>query len=147
MYCTGGIRCEKASAYFKHIGFPNTYQLEGGIIKYANEVKNKKLVNKFIGKNFVFDERLGERISNDVVAFCHQCGKPSDTHTNCKNVACNVLFIQCDECASLHEGCCSNECREVIKLPEEEQKLRRKGKTSFKQRFSKGRIKTNNKGS
>jgi len=146
MYCTGGIRCEKASAYFRHVGFPNTYQLEGGIIKYANDVKNKNLENKFIGKNFVFDERLGERISNDVVAFCHQCGKPSDTHTNCKNVACNVLFIQCDECASLHEGCCSNECREIIKLPEEEQKLRRKGKTSVKHRFSKGRIKTNNKG-
>lgn len=141
MYCTGGIRCEKASAYFKHLGFSNTYQLEGGIIKYANDVKEKGLENKYIGKNFVFDERLGERISDDVIAYCHQCGKPSDTHTNCKNVACNLLFIQCNDCASSFEGCCSHNCRDIAKLPKEEQKIRRKGKSSRSKIFSKGRIK------
>jgi UPF0176 protein len=141
MYCTGGIRCEKASAYFKHRGFSNVYQLEGGIIKYARDAKEKGLENNYLGKNFVFDERLGERISNDVLASCHQCGKPADTHTNCKNVACNVLFIQCKECASLYDNCCSEACQEITKLPEEEQKLRRKGKPSKGKIFSKGRIK------
>jgi UPF0176 protein len=145
MYCTGGIRCEKASAYFKHLGFPNIYQLEGGIIKYARDVKDKGLENKYIGKNFVFDERLGERISDDIISFCHQCGKPSDAHTNCKNVACNVLFIQCEECASLYDDCCSNDCKEIIKRPEVEQKLRRKGKSSGGKIFSKGRIKFQDK--
>jgi UPF0176 protein len=141
MYCTGGIRCEKASAYFKHRGFPNVYQLEGGIIKYARDVKEKGLENKYLGKNFVFDERLGERISDDIIASCHQCGRPSDSHTNCKNVACNLLFIQCEECASLYDQCCSEACQEIIKLPEEDQKSRRKGKSSKGKIFSKGRIK------
>ncbi len=144
MYCTGGIRCEKASAYFKHRGFPNVYQLEGGIIKYARDVRDKGLENKYLGKNFVFDERLGERISDDVIASCHQCGKPADTHTNCKNVACNLLFIQCEECATFYDQCCSEACQEIIKLPEEEQKLRRKGKSSKGKMFSKGRIKFQN---
>ncbi|MEM6804066.1 MAG: rhodanese-related sulfurtransferase, partial [Bacteroidota bacterium] len=107
MYCTGGIRCEKASAYFKHKGFEKVYQLEGGIIKYAHDVKEQGLENKFRGKNFVFDERLGERISDEVIAHCHQCGKPCDTHVNCKNVTCNLLFIQCEDCAKEYEGCCS----------------------------------------
>ncbi|MEO6963761.1 MAG: rhodanese-related sulfurtransferase, partial [Puia sp.] len=82
MYCTGGIRCEKASAYLLHQGFKQVYHLEGGIIHYANTVKEKSLENKFRGKNFVFDDRLGEPISGEVIAHCHQCGKPADTHTN-----------------------------------------------------------------
>jgi UPF0176 protein len=98
MYCTGGIRCEKASAYMLYRGFKEVYQLEGGIIKYANDIKEKGLPNKFHGKNFVFDERLGESISGDVISKCHQCGKPADTHTNCANAECHLLFIQCDEC-------------------------------------------------
>ena len=144
MYCTGGIRCEKASAYFRHLGYPNVYQLDGGIINYAKEVKDKGLENKYLGKNFVFDERLGERISSDIIASCHQCGKPADTHTNCKNVACNVLFIQCEECASSYDKCCSEACQEIIKMPEEEQRERRKGKSSNGKIFSKGRIKNLN---
>ena len=144
MYCTGGIRCEKASAYFKYRGFPNVYQLEGGIIKYARDVKDKGLENKYLGKNFVFDERLGERISDDIIASCHQCGRPADTHTNCKNVALNRLCIQCEECASSYEQCCSETCQGIIKLPEEEQKLIRKGKSSKGKIFSKGRIKFQN---
>jgi UPF0176 protein len=127
MYCTGGIRCEKASAYLLHKGFTNVFHLEGGIIHYANTVKEKGLENKFRGKNFVFDDRLGERISNEVIARCHQCGKPADTHTNCRNEGCHLLFIQCADCAARYEGCCSEACRETIHLPEAEQKERRKG--------------------
>ncbi len=139
MYCTGGIRCEKASAWFKHIGFKNVFQLNGGIIKYAQEVKEQNLENKFIGKNFVFDERLGERISNDVISVCHQCGNSCDTHTNCKNDGCHLLFIQCEECASKYTGCCSSECAETIALPIEKQKELRKGINKGRQVFKKGR--------
>lgn len=127
MYCTGGIRCEKASAYMLHNGFKNVYHLEGGIINYAKQVKEKGLDSKFIGKNFVFDDRLGERITDDVIAHCHQCGKPCDTHTNCKNEGCHLLFIQCEACAETYKGCCSKECKDVYELPIEEQKLLRKG--------------------
>ncbi len=140
MYCTGGIRCEKASAYLKHKGFKDVYQLKGGIISYAHEVKEKNLPNKFRGKNFVFDERLGERISEEIISHCHQCGKPCDVHVNCQNVTCNLLFLQCSECAAKYEGCCSEECQEFIHLPEEEQKVLRKGKDSGIRIFSKGRF-------
>lgn len=122
MYCTGGIRCEKASAYLLHKGFQNVFHLEGGIINYCRQVKEKGLENKFIGKNFVFDERLGERISPDIIAKCHQCGKPADTHVNCANEGCHLLFIQCEDCARNYEGCCSDECQKVTHLPIEEQK-------------------------
>lgn len=140
MYCTGGIRCEKASAYLKHKGFQQVYQLEGGIISYAHEVKEKNLPNKFKGKNFVFDERLGERISDEVISNCHQCGKPCDDHVNCKNETCNLLFIQCKECAEKFEGCCSEDCQEFIHLPEEMRKEKRKGTDSGIRIFSKGRF-------
>jgi UPF0176 protein len=139
MYCTGGIRCEKASAYYKHKGFKHVYQLEGGIIEYTNQVQAEGLENKFIGKNFVFDERRAERISDDVIAQCHQCGEPADTHVNCRNKACHLLFIQCDKCNTEMEGCCSNECKEIIHLPEEEQKNIRQGVEHGNHVFRKGR--------
>lgn len=139
MYCTGGIRCEKASAYYKHKGFEDVYQLEGGIINYARQVSEKGLENKFIGKNFVFDERLAETISNDVISNCHQCGKPCDNHTNCSNEACHLLFIQCDSCKAKFENCCTEECMEINRLPEEEKKELRKGKYKEQQYFKKGR--------
>lgn len=139
MYCTGGIRCEKASAYYKHKGFKNVFQLEGGIIEYAREVNEKGLENKFIGKNFVFDERLGERITKDIISQCHQCGKSCDDHTNCKNDGCHLLFIQCEECAAKFEGCCSEECQDILKLPEEEQLALRKGVNKGRQVYKKGR--------
>jgi UPF0176 protein len=125
MYCTGGIRCEKASAYLKFNGFTHVFQLDGGIIEYARQAEQKGLRNKFIGKNFVFDERLGERISDDVVATCHLCGAPCDTHTNCANDACHLLFIQCPECAKDYAGCCSVKCKEFNTLPEHERKTLR----------------------
>jgi len=146
MYCTGGIRCEKASAYLLHKGFHNVYHLEGGIIHYANTVKEKSLPNKFKGKNFVFDDRLGERISEEIIAKCHQCGEPADTHTNCRNSACHLLFIQCDSCAKKYDGCCSAGCQHVYNLPEEEQKLLRKGKENGIMVFNKSKERMKNLG-
>ena len=139
MYCTGGIRCEKASAYYKHKGFKQVYQLEGGIIEYARQVENKGLENKFLGKNFVFDQRRGERITDDVIAHCHQCGVACDTHVNCANEACHLLFIQCDKCATKMENCCSVDCQEIIQLPYEEQKRLRQGIPNSNKIFKKGR--------
>ena len=127
MYCTGGIRCEKASAYLKHKGFKNVHQLEGGIIEYTRQAKEAGLRNKFIGKNFVFDERMAERISDDVIAHCHTCGASCDTHVNCGNPTCNILMIQCDACQEASQGTCSEECHAFVQLPEEEQRERRKG--------------------
>lgn len=128
LYCTGGIRCEKASAFLRHHGFKDVNQLYGGIIEYAKQVKEGKLDNYFVGKNFVFDERLGERITNDIISECHQCGKACDTHTNCKNQDCHLLFIQCIECAEKFEACCSVACREIVHLPIEIQRKIRRGK-------------------
>jgi UPF0176 protein len=128
MYCTGGIRCEKASAYMKHHGFNDVNQLYGGIIQYARQVNAEAIPSKFKGKNFVFDDRLGERISDEIISNCHQCGKPADTHTNCANDACHLLFIQCAQCAQKHSGTCSDGCFQVISLPVEDQIKLRKGK-------------------
>jgi UPF0176 protein len=139
MYCTGGIRCEKASAYFKHKGFKKVYQLEGGIIEYARQIEEEGLENKFKGKNFVFDERRGERISDDVISHCHQCGESCDTHSNCANVACNLLFLQCESCKTTMENCCSEQCKEINSLPYEEQKALRKGNPNSNKIFNKGR--------
>ncbi len=139
MYCTGGIRCEKASAYFKHKGFENVFQLEGGIIEYTRQVKAENLESKFIGKNFVFDHRLGERITNDIVSQCHQCGKPCDDHTNCANEGCHLLFIQCEDCAAQMEGCCSTSCVDVIHMSDEEQKTIRRGIMNGNKIFKKGK--------
>ena len=139
MYCTGGIRCEKASAYLKHKGIKNVFQLEGGIIEYTRQVSENDLKNHFIGKNFVFDERRGERISDDIVSNCHQCGKPCDSHINCINESCHLLFIQCDDCREKMNSCCSNECMQVVELSYEEQKSLRKGKHNSNKIFKKGR--------
>lgn len=139
MYCTGGIRCEKASAWLKHNGFKNVFQLNGGIIEYARQIQEHGLKNKFKGKNFVFDRRLGEKISHEIIAKCHQCGEPADTHTNCKNEGCHLLFIQCEKCAAKYNGCCCEECMKVSLLPEEEQRALRKGINPGRKVFKKGR--------
>ena len=139
MYCTGGIRCEKASAYYKHKGFKNVFQLEGGIIEYTRQVKSEHLENKFLGKNFVFDHRRAEKISEHVVANCHQCGSPCDVHVNCANEACHLLFIQCKDCSEKMQTTCSAECQEIIQLPYEEQKKLRKGSHASNKIFKKGR--------
>jgi len=141
MYCTGGIRCEKASAYYLHRGFKNVFMVDGGIIEYARQCEAQGLPNKFIGKNFVFDERLGERIGHQVIARCHNCGAPCDTHVNCANDACHLLFIQCDACAEKHHNCCSAKCAGFIQLPEEERLRLRKTEVFNGTKFSKGRYK------
>lgn len=139
MYCTGGIRCEKASAYMLHNGFNNVFHLEGGIINYAKQAREKGLESKFVGKNFVFDDRLGERVTPDIIAKCHQCGQPADTHTNCKNDACHLLFIQCTVCAEKYDGCCSVDCQTVYNLPLEEQVELRKGIDKGRMVFNKSK--------
>ncbi len=141
MYCTGGIRCEKASAYYRHKGFKNIYQVEGGIIEYARRANQLGIENKFIGKNFVFDDRLGEKISTEVVSKCHQCGAPCDTHVNCANDACHILFIQCPECAAKMEHTCSAKCMEFNRLPEGERSQLKKSMTFNGTKFGKGRYK------
>lgn len=126
LYCTGGIRCEKASAWFRHHGFSDVNQLHGGIIDYARQIKAEGLEPKFIGKNFVFDDRLGERITDEVISVCHQCGTACDEHTNCANDDCHLLFIQCDDCRQEMEGCCTDRCKEIAAMPLEKQvELRR----------------------
>ena len=139
MYCTGGIRCEKASAYFKNKGFQNVYQLEGGIIEYTRQVKAEGLESKFIGKNFVFDHRLGERITEDIVSQCHQCGTACDNHTNCENEGCHLLFIQCVECKQVMENCCSVDCRDIINMSLLDQVKLRKGIKNGNMIFRKGK--------
>lgn len=123
LYCTGGIRCEKASAYLRHHGFKDVNQLYGGIIEYAQQIKQLNLESKFIGKNFVFDERLGESVNGEVIAHCHQCGRKCDTHTNCANNLCHLLFIQCEDCAQKYDGCCTDDCKTVLHAPGEERFL------------------------
>lgn len=128
LYCTGGIRCEKASAYLKYKGFSDVNQLHGGIIAYAHDLKKQDIESNYIGKNFVFDERLGESINGEIISKCHQCGAVCDTHTNCANNDCHLLFIQCKACAEQYNACCSNDCKEILTLPEELQKQLRKVK-------------------
>ncbi len=144
LYCTGGIRCEKASAYLKNYGFNDVSQLHGGIIDYVRQIKeDNKIQNKFLGKNFVFDERRGERISSDVISNCHQCGEPCDIHTNCRNVNCNLLFLQCQKCKDKHESCCSVECIEVANMSEDQRKKLRKGVENKKIYYSHKKVKLN----
>ena len=145
MYCTGGIRCEKASAWMKHNGFTKVSHIEGGIIEYARRAREQGLPVRFVGKNFVFDERMGERISDDVIAHCHQCGAPCDSHTNCLNDGCHLLFIQCPSCAEKFAGCCSEACMEEHKLPEEEQRKLRAGRENGNKIFNKSRGRLNTK--
>ena len=139
LYCTGGIRCEKASAYLLHNGFKRVFHLEGGIIEYARQVKKQNLENKFKGKNFVFDNRLSERISDEIISNCHQCGEKSDTHRNCENQACHLLFIQCEKCFAEFEGCCSEDCRQTKNLPPDEQKKLRRSRQSDSASFNNSR--------
>ncbi|RCL68590.1 MAG: rhodanese-related sulfurtransferase [Cryomorphaceae bacterium] len=141
MYCTGGIRCEKASAYLMQNGYENVFQLDGGIIEYTRQVKSQDIQNKFIGKNFVFDNRRSERISQKIISKCHQCGSKCDDHVNCNNEACHLLFIQCEKCRIKYNGCCSTDCEEIYRLPVDDQKKLRKGKKNSNKIFKKGRFK------
>ncbi|MFA7245513.1 MAG: rhodanese-related sulfurtransferase [Candidatus Magasanikbacteria bacterium] len=120
LYCTGGIRCEKASAFLKSEGFDDVNQLYGGIIDYARQCKQENLPMKFKGKNFVFDERLSETISDEILTKCEQCGESCDDYRDCSNTLCHVLFIQCDKCKEKFEGTCSEKCQSILHLSKEE---------------------------
>lgn len=122
LYCTGGIRCEKASAFFKHEGFKDVNQLNGGIIHYVKQIKEKGLPSKFHGKNYVFDDRISEAVTEEVLSECDQCGAACDRYVNCKNAACNLLFLQCESCEARMEGACTEDCLQVVRLPEAERK-------------------------
>lgn len=118
LYCTGGIRCEKASAWMKHSGFKNVKHIKGGIINYAHEVKAKGLQNKFRGKNFVFDERMGEKIGDETIADCQVCEKVKcDDYLHCKNESCHILFICCQSCKEKLKGYCGKVCMICDKFP------------------------------
>lgn len=115
MYCTGGIRCELYSALLKEKGFESIFQLDGGIINYGL----KEGGEKWLGKLFVFDDRLSIPISKDetkVIASCHHCQKPAETYYNCANMDCNCLFICCSDCAQEFSGCCKVECQQAPRL-------------------------------
>jgi UPF0176 protein len=122
LYCTGGIRCEKASAYLKDKGFKDVNQLHGGIIDYKHQVEREGLDNKFLGSNYVFDERDPENINGEIISNCHQCGNTCDRHVNCQNLTCNLLFLQCDSCEEKMQTTCTKKCKRVINLPEEKRK-------------------------
>ena len=110
-YCTGGIRCEKASAYLVEQGFTDVYQLEGGIYNYINQYPD----TYWEGGMFVFDERrvvsvnTKEELKN--VAECYYCKKPTTYYINCHNQDCDRLFVICHDCKIEYEYCCSDECR------------------------------------
>jgi UPF0176 protein len=142
LYCTGGIRCEKASAWLKHNGFENVHHLKGGIIDYKHQVEREGLENKFLGKNFVFDERLGERIGDEIISYCHLCSKnKSDTHYHCKNRACHVLFLGCEACMEKKKGYCSYKCMTFDALPFKVKKLlTRKAHINKPEQFRKHRL-------
>lgn len=144
LYCTGGIRCEKASAWLRHNGFKDVKHLKGGIIDYKRQVEALGLPNRFRGKNFVFDERLGERISDEVIAHCHLCHTTKcDTHIHCKNQACHVLFICCTNCLLKKRNYCSYTCMTFDRLPQKVKKLlsRRNHQKKLEQ-FKKHRLKS-----
>lgn len=145
MYCTGGIRCEKASAYYLHKGFDKVHMIDGGIIEYARQCQAQGLPMKFVGKNFVFDERMGERISEAVISRCHQCGAPCDNHVNCANEACHILFLQCEACAQKYEHCCSRACADFNQLPEAEREALKPTLTFNGMKLGKGRYKAHRK--
>lgn len=110
MYCTGGIRCEVYSAYLKEMGFENVYQLDGGIINYGL----KEGSAHWLGKLFVFDDRLTVPISEDpapVVGVCHACGTQSENYYNCASMDCNELFLCCIDCLKQYSGCCGEKCQ------------------------------------
>lgn len=110
IYCTGGIRCEKTSSWMMYNGFKYVYQIKGGIIGYVNDAKKNCLPVLFKGKNFVFDARISEMVSHDILSKCSQCENYCDVYKNCYNNSCHNLFIQCIKCSKKFKNCCSYNC-------------------------------------
>lgn len=111
MFCTGGVRCERATAYLKEKGVAKeVYQIEGGIHRYAEKYPD----GHFRGKNYVFDGRIAVPVNDDVLAECSLCPKPCDDYTNCINAQCNKHYIACVDCVSTYNNCCSTECQTLV---------------------------------
>lgn len=111
-YCTGGIKCEKASGFLLQNGFKHVYQVEGGIVKYAKETGGKD----FEGKLYVFDNRVVvdvNRVNPTIISTCRICEKPSARMVNCANADCNEHFVLCEDCGWKMLGCCSDECMQA----------------------------------
>lgn len=109
IYCTGGIRCEKASAYLKQNGFKKVYHIHGGIIRFIQSCPN----TVWEGANFVFDKRIVVPSENPITA-CEICNAPCDQYVNCKNPACDKFTILCPECKHSMNRCCSESCKQAI---------------------------------
>lgn len=110
-YCTGGIRCEKASAYMIEQGFKDVYQLDGGIISFINKHPD----TYWEGSMFVFDDRKvvepNTKEELKYTAKCEFCSKPTSYYINCHNIDCDKIIITCHQCKVENEYCCSDECR------------------------------------
>ncbi|CAM9358336.1 unnamed protein product, partial [Sphacelaria rigidula] len=123
-YCTGGIRCVKVAAYLEQeMGFKNVTRLEGGIVSYSKFAKERALESKFKGVNYVFDKRMGDKVTGDMLSKCHQCGTPCADHTNCANSCCHARFIQCASCAAEYNACCSRGCMDQESRPDLKESL------------------------
>lgn len=111
MYCTGGVRCERASAYLKEKGVTQeVYQITGGVHKYVEQFPN----GHFKGKNYVFDGRVSVKVTDDILTTCDICQKPYDDYTNCKNAICNKHFIACPACIDTLNNTCSENCKNLL---------------------------------
>jgi len=111
MFCTGGIRCERATAYLKEKGVAKqVYQVEGGIHRYVEQYPD----GYFRGKNYVFDGRVAVRVNNDILGSCALCATPYDDYTNCLNARCNNHFICCPACIEQLGNTCSTACQQAI---------------------------------
>jgi predicted sulfurtransferase len=111
MYCTGGIRCERGSAYLKSKNVAKkVYQIEGGIHRYAEKFPD----GFFRGKNYVFDGRIAVKVNDDILGSCELCSTPHDEYTNCLNTVCNKQFIVCEPCIKKLGNTCSAQCFELV---------------------------------
>ena len=112
MFCTGGIRCERATGYLKEKNIAKeVYHIEGGIHSYVEQYPE----GHFRGKNYVFDSRITQKINDDILGTCDHCNTPNDDYTNCVNAACNKQIIVCPDCVDTYHNTCSDNCAELVK--------------------------------
>ncbi len=110
-YCTGGIRCERATAYLNQKQVAQTvYQIEGGIQRYIEQYPD----GYFRGKNYVFDDRIAVKVNDDILTHCDLCPTTCDTYTNCSNAECNAHYIACSNCLQQYVNCCSQRCADLV---------------------------------
>lgn len=111
MFCTGGIRCERASGYVKkNTESKNVYQIEGGIHRYIEQFPD----GFFRGKNYVFDGRVAVKVNDDILSACSLCSAPCDDYLNCFNAQCNKHYLSCNQCTTAYNNSCSTDCKEKL---------------------------------